>query len=106
MSVAEIISDEMARHPGRALRSVEIDVGTLSGVETVSFTTAMDSVLASEGYTGARCVLNRVEGHASCIDCGTSFAASGRWPSCPACGSARCFVTSGTEFRVTSLTLE
>lgn len=106
MSVAEIIETEMRRRPGSRLKSVEIEVGDLSGVEPVTFETAMNSVLASSGYAGAVCRLIHVAGRASCLDCGEDFAATGRWPSCPRCSSARCIVTGGTEFRVVSFTVD
>lgn len=106
MSVAEIIDSEMKRRPGRALKRVEIEVGDLSGVEPMTFETAMNSVLASSGYRGASCRLIHIAGRAACLDCGASFVARGRWPSCPGCGSAHCLVTAGTEFRLAALTLD
>lgn len=105
MSVVGIVDDEMSRRPGAVLRSVEVEVGALSGVETETFRTALDSVLASSGYDGAHCELLLTPGRASCLACGHDFETSRRYPVCPHCGSGQCVAIGGTEFRVTSLSL-
>lgn len=105
MSVVGIVDDEMSRRPGAVLRSVEVEVGALSGVETETFRSALDSVLVSSGYDGAHCELLLTPGRASCLACGHDFGTSCRYPVCPHCGSGQCIATGGTEFRVTSLSL-
>ncbi|MCM1110752.1 MAG: hydrogenase maturation nickel metallochaperone HypA [Clostridium sp.] len=105
MSVLDIVDNEMGRHPGAMLRSVTIDVGRQAGVEIEAFRTAIDAVLKTSPWPGARATLNLIEAEAECLDCGRRFRPAGYVAVCPDCGSGVCGIVAGREFRVAALTL-
>lgn len=107
MSVAGIVADELRRRPGARLRGVSVEVGALAGVEYDTFDAALATVFASEYPSqGVTTDIVRLSAVAECLDCGKRFEASGRFPTCPECGSASCLLTGGTEFRVASITVD
>lgn len=104
LSVAEIIRPVVARQPyGTVLSAVEVEVGSLAGVEIDTFRTALDTVLKSEGYTSAKTEIDEISGQAMCLDCSTRFNTNRRNTVCPKCCSAKCLTVSGTELRVSGL---
>ncbi len=103
-SVAEIIKPIVSQQPNDTILSaVEVEVGTLAGVEIDTFTTALHTVLQAEGFTQARVDITVIPGEATCLDCETTFKTERRNAICPKCGSGKCLTARGTELRVSGL---
>lgn len=106
MSVLDIVSREMKRHPGAKLRKILLEIGEQAGVERQSFDVAIEAVIGSSAYAGARIEVATPQAVAECLDCGHRFHPSDYHPCCPRCGSAVCGIVSGREFRILELTID
>lgn len=102
-SVAELIMQEMERHPGRELLEVEITVGERSGVEPDTFRTAMGAVIRTTPWPEADVTLITEKAEAECLMCGHRFRPLSPGNECPRCGSGACGVVAGMAFRLSSL---
>ena len=67
-SVLELVGSEMQRHGAGTLRSVEVTVGELSGVDSDAFAFSLQMVLDRSAYAGARVTLTRVSPRSLCTD--------------------------------------
>ena len=105
-SVVELVGREMHRYGAGTLRSVEVTVGELSGVDSEAFAFSLQMVLDRSAYAGARVSLTRVTPRARCTLCGTCFEPTSLYMPCPQCGSHATRLVAGQEFRLASLTVE
>lgn len=105
-SVVELVGSELCRHGGGTLRTVEVTVGELSGVDSEAFAYALQMVLDRSDYAGARVALTRVSPRSRCRACGAVFAPASLYAPCPQCGGYDTRLEAGQEFRLTSLSVE
>lgn len=110
MSIALEIIEIAERHAREAgasrVREVEIEVGSLSGVEYNALVFALDSAVKNTLLEKASLKLNRISAEAHCQDCETDFQPSGPLDNCPACGSYFYHISKGKELRVKSLLVD
>ncbi|OUN70860.1 hydrogenase maturation nickel metallochaperone HypA [Barnesiella sp. An55] len=104
-SVVELVDNELHRHGGGALRTVEVTVGDLSGVDCEAFAYSLQMIL-DRRYAGVRVALTRVSPRARCLTCGGMFEPASIYTPCPHCGSYSTQLLEGQEFRLSSLTVE
>lgn len=104
--VLKIAGEEAAKHNARLVSEITIEVGDLSGVDTLAFQSAME--LLSEGSILNKTRLNiiRIKGKGLCRSCNLEFEMDHRIDTCPACSSFPSEIRGGYEFRVVSLTIE
>ncbi|HLH59098.1 MAG TPA: hydrogenase maturation nickel metallochaperone HypA [Streptosporangiaceae bacterium] len=103
LAVAESLIDAVTeRLPGTPISSVQVEIGTLSGVVPDALLFCFD--LAAEGTTleGATLEITEPAAKCECRSCGTAFEPDGPIAACP-CGSADVAVLSGQEFTITSV---
>lgn len=103
-SVVELVDNELRRHGGGRLRTVEVTVGDLSGVDSEAFAYSLQMIL--DRRYGARVSLTRVSPRARCLICGGVFEPTSIYTPCPHCGSYSTQLVEGQEFRLASLTVE
>ncbi len=105
-SVVELVEREVIRHGGGLVRSIELKIGTLSGVDCETFEYALSMVLEYSPFVLARVKIHSVEARAECSQCGCGYAPETLYTPCPQCGSHAARLLSGEEFRLSALTLE
>jgi hydrogenase nickel incorporation protein HypA/HybF len=101
-SIVAIVGEAAA---GRRVRRVMLDVGRLSGVMADSIAFCFDAVAQGTALEGARLDIRQIDGRASCVDCGTEFAADTIFARCT-CGSRRVVLLAGEELDVKAMELE
>jgi len=96
------IVDEAAN--GRRVLRVTLEVGELSGVVSDAIAFCFDIVAAGTALEGASLDIREIEGRARCESCGSEFATSTLFATCP-CGSHRLKLVQGEELNVKSMEL-
>jgi hydrogenase nickel incorporation protein HypA/HybF len=105
MSIVDLAAEQAARHDAVAIEEIELDIGCLSGVEMESFDFAWKQAVKRTILETATRKVNRIEGKARCLECGTSFDMQHLYDSCPNCNSHFSEIISGKELKVKSLVL-
>ncbi len=105
-SVVELVARELSCHGGGSLRSIEMSVGNLSGIDPEAFLFALKSVWAHSPFADALIKINRVEARAACNRCGKEFCPESLYASSPCCGDFPSRLIAGNEFRLNALTVE
>ena len=104
LSITQELVAICLRHAGsRPVRSVLIEIGTLSGVvpEAVSF--CFEACTAMTPAAGALLEIRVVEGRGLCRTCMTEQPLERMFDPCPFCGSYAVAVVQGEELRVGEL---
>ncbi len=101
------IAEEAARAHGAAhVRSIRLDVGSLSHVEPDALAFAFDVVARDGIASAARLEIRRTPGSAWCGPCGRAVLAERLGDPCPHCGGYQLQVTAGDEMRVRDIEID
>ena len=104
--VLEVIEDHARRAHFRAVRTVLVEIGELSGVEPEAIAFCFDAVTRGSIAEGARLEIVPVEGRGICIDCGEEVRLRERFDACPRCGAYGVQPSAGTGMRVRELEVD
>jgi hydrogenase nickel incorporation protein HypA/HybF len=88
------------------ISKVEVEIGTMAGVETEALLFAWDSVVQGTMAQNAPLIINSIQAEAHCLECGNDFPIDNYFIECPRCKSFRYQVLKGKELRVSSLTVD
>lgn len=105
LGICDVCEEALARHPGRRLAAVEVEVGAFAGVHAESLEFCLRAALA-ERFGDAECRIRVTPGQSVCPACGTRFDVVRAPFTCPRCGSAGIGLTGGDGLLVRSLELE
>ena len=104
--ILDIALKEARSAEARVIRTVEIEVGRLAGVEIPAlefgFEVARRGTLAEE----AELVIHEIPGLGYCLECDKNVAAESFIPTCPDCGGLLPEVLQGKELRVRSISVD
>jgi hydrogenase nickel incorporation protein HypA/HybF len=110
LSIAMNIADLAAAHARKTgaerVKSIELDIGTLSGVEIGALTFAMDIAFKDTILEGAEVKVNRIEARGACPDCGHESGPDDLTAGCPVCGGSNFRISGGMEMQLNSLLIE
>ncbi|SHH74095.1 hydrogenase maturation nickel metallochaperone HypA/HybF [Ferrimonas marina] len=110
MSLAEgilaIVEQQRAQSPFGCVKSIELEIGELAGVELESLLFSLDAVFKHSVADGAEVRVERLPGLAHCFNCDSEVPLSRRGESCPRCGGFQLHLIGGSEMRVKSLEVE
>ncbi len=105
-SVIEIIEEEAKRQAFSQVRTVWLELGSLSHAEPEAirfgFAVASGNTLAE----GAQLEILTVPGAAWCMHCAKTVAISQRYDPCPDCGGYQLHITAGTEMRLKEMEVD
>jgi hydrogenase nickel incorporation protein HypA/HybF len=101
--IVEIAVDSLPGHGSPVVEEIELEIGTLSGIEIDALTFALDVVMKNTPLEHATVRILRVQGRLGCDLCGAEFDVEDFFAPCPSCGGFRNSVVRGEEMRVKSL---
>lgn len=106
LAIAEsVIETVTARTGHRAVRTIRLEVGRLSGISADSLRFCFDVAAADTSANGAQLVIDEPPGRACCATCGEVFALDDPILLC-ACGSADVRILAGEQLRIVSVEVE
>ena len=104
--VLQIIEDQAAKGGFARVKTVWLEIGALSGVETEAMRFCFDAVTRGSCAEGAALEIVAVPGSSWCMPCGVQVEVAERYDPCPLCGGYQLQVQGGTEMRVKELEVE
>jgi len=105
MSIIDMARKEVEKADAERVEKIELEIGTLSGVEMEALDFAWQTSVANTVLDNAERVVYRPEGLARCSQCGTTFHTENYFDACPECGELLNEIIRGKELKVKSLTL-
>jgi hydrogenase nickel incorporation protein HypA/HybF len=106
LSIVELAEEEARKAAAMSISKVEVEIGTMAGIETDALLFAWDSVVQGTIAQQAQLVIHSIEAEAHCLQCGKDFPAEHFFVQCPLCSSFRYQITKGKELRICSLMVD
>ncbi len=106
MSIVEIAVEEARRNNAAVISQVDVEIGTMAGVEKEALLFAWDSVIEGTPAKGAPLKIHTVQAEARCFECGKPFQVDHFFSQCPHCNSFRYEIKKGRELKIRSLLVE
>ena len=103
MGIVDLASEQVRRAGRRQVDRIDLDIGSLAGVELDALDFAWQSAVRRTVLQDAERRINRIPGKARCLDCGAVFPVSELYEPCPRCGEYLTELVQGKELRVKSL---
>lgn len=104
--VVQIVEDYARRESFRRVKTVWLEIGRLSGVETEAMRFCFEAATRGTVAESAKLEILETPGSAWCLQCSEPVAVAARYDPCPRCGGYQLQVTGGTEMRVKELEVE
>jgi len=103
MGIVKIAEDETAKATAKSVTKIELEIGTLSGVEIDSLNFVWNSAVKSTVLEKAEKQITVIKGKGKCADCDSEFDMENIYDCCPNCGSNFKGILKGKELRVKAL---
>ena len=106
ISILDLATEEARKNEAFTITQVDVEIGTLAGVETEALLFAWESARSGTPAQNASLLIHTVQAEAACLECGKAFPLEHFFAQCPECGSFRYDIRTGRELRIRSLMVE
>ena len=106
LSIVELAIEEARKADSTVIKQVDIEIGTLAGVESEALLFAWESARSGTPAQSAPRLIHTVQAEAACLECGKAFPLEHFFAQCPDCGSFRYDIRKGRELRIKSMLVE
>jgi len=106
MSIIEIAETEAKAVNATQVSNLELDIGTMAGIEYYALDTALEMAVKSTMLENSDIIVNKIQARARCTDCGHEFDMNNITDACPECNCLFSDVISGKELKIKSIVVE
>ncbi len=103
LGIVKIAENETAKAKANKVDLIELEIGTLAGIEFDSLDFVWSSAVKDTVLEKAVKKITIIKAQAKCIDCDTVFDINFVYDSCPKCNSFLKGIIKGKELRVKAL---
>lgn len=105
-SIVELAEQQARSHKATVIEELELEIGSLAGVELQSLEFALESSVKGTMLNNARIVHHDIKAEGRCGDCEAIFPVDTLFSPCPHCGSYCIKITKGKELRIKSIVVK
>lgn len=105
-NIVEIVNDEAQKAKATIVSEIELEVGTLSGVEIDALEFAMETSIKETIMANAKVRIIKKQAMAHCKKCEADFICESLYDPCPSCNGFEYEIFQGQEMNVKSLVVE
>jgi hydrogenase nickel incorporation protein HypA/HybF len=106
LSIVEICNEEVQKAGAEKVTQVEVEIGTLSGVEFEALQFSWDVAITNTRVEGAPLIIQKIEAAARCKSCQSVFPIDNYFSPCPFCNAFGYKVIQGKELQIKAITVE
>ena len=103
IEIIKIVKEAVDYKGEEKVESVELEIGTLAGIQREALEFAWASAVKGTILEGAKCIIKEIPAQASCLECGCQYNLEHWYDECPQCGSYFRDIIQGKEMRVKSI---
>lgn len=103
MGIVRIAEDETRKARARKVEAIELEIGTLAGIEFSALDFVWPAAVRDTVLQDAERRIDVIPGRARCMDCDTAFELDHVYDPCPVCQSNLKAIQQGKELRVRAL---
>lgn len=105
MSIVDTAQQQVNDHRANRVESIELEIGTLAGIEKDALEFAWKAGIPDTVLEGAARKINYVQAKARCAGCGHVFELQQVFEPCPLCGEYFSDLLQGRELKIKTMTL-
>jgi hydrogenase nickel incorporation protein HypA/HybF len=105
-NIIEIVTESAAKHNGKKVVEVVMEIGDLSGVMPEALKSALYTLVQATRFSETIFRCEKKKGKARCCDCGQFIEIEEFVTSCPHCQSFNIEIVQGKELNVKTITIE
>jgi hydrogenase nickel incorporation protein HypA/HybF len=106
MSIVDLAVKEARAASASSVAEVELDIGTLSGIEFISLEFGLKAAVRGTILEHTEFKINRIEPLAECLQCKHLFIPGELIRKCPECNQTNTSLIRGRELQIKSLLVE
>jgi hydrogenase nickel incorporation protein HypA/HybF len=106
MSIVDICNEELHKAGSSRVTQVEVEIGSLSGVETAALEFSWDAAINKTPVEGATLLIRKVQATAKCNECQAEFEIDNYFSPCSECGAFGYAVARGKELQIIAIIVE
>ena len=106
MSIIEIAEEEAKAVDSSNILSIELNVGTIAGIEYYALDTALEMAVKNTMLENTDIKVNKIQARAKCTECSHEFDMNSITDACPKCNCLFSDVISGKELKIRSIVVE
>jgi hydrogenase nickel incorporation protein HypA/HybF len=106
LSIIDIVKDYAEKENAKEVKEIELEVGTLSGIEFEALEFALTVSLKNTLIENSKININKIQAKSVCLDCENEFDALHLFDNCPKCSSNNTKLIKGKELQVKSLLID
>ena len=103
INIIDIASEQAKKNNLSVIDEIEIEVGTLSGVEIDALNFALEIATKRTILENSKTIITEITGQAHCLNFSTDFLTDSFFAQCPECKQFNFQIIHGQELRVKSL---
>lgn len=103
LGIVKIAEKETAKAKASKVELIELEIGTLAGIEFDSLEFVWSAAVKDTVLEHAKKKINIIEAKGKCLDCNTIFDIKYIYDSCPNCNSFLKSIIQGKELKIKAL---
>lgn len=103
LGILKIAEDETKKAGARSVDLIELEIGTLAGIELDALNFVWSGAVKDTVLENAHRKIDLIEGKAQCMECDTVFTLENIYDPCPKCQNYLKGIIEGKELRVKAL---
>ncbi len=100
MGIIKIAEEETKKANKTAVELIEIEIGSMAGVELDSLHYVWKTAVKNTVLENAKLEIDYKEGRAKCLECDTTYKVNKAYDNCPKCKSYFKNILQGKELRI------
>ena len=105
-SIVDIAEDEARKANAKKITELELDIGTISGIEFEALNFAFIALKPKTMLKDAEIKINTIQAISKCLKCDNEFETENVFTLCPECDSYETMVLQGKEMKVKSILVD
>jgi hydrogenase nickel incorporation protein HypA/HybF len=106
LSIIDLASEQAVKAKAEKIKEIELDIGTLSGIELESLNFALEVAVGGTLLEKSIVKINSIEAESECLECGLIFKSLNLINACPSCKELNTKIIRGREMQLKSLLIE
>ncbi len=104
-SIIEMAREQVHAHNANQVEKIELEVGTLAGIEMHAFNFAWEHATQQSVLSNAERIIHPIQARARCLQCEQEFDVEELYEICTHCGEFQNELIQGKELKLKSLVL-
>ncbi len=106
LSIIDIANEEALRANAERINEIEIEIGTISGVEISALEFSLELAVKNTLLENAQRKIISIPAKAECLECNSIFSMTTFYEPCPSCKSFTIKIIQGKELKIKSINID